>query len=108
MKATGVVSERDPHFLDPDVFDNISDSELNKPLDSLMFSIDHLQRAHLIAIYIEQLTPTEKGITHLDGGTIKGYILMRFSESVGLLNEAVANFPLCMGNGPGKRIMSMI
>ena len=74
MKATGVVSERDPHFLDPDVFDNISDSELNKSLDSLMFSIDHLQRAHLIAIYIEQLTPTEKGITHLDGGTIKGYI----------------------------------
>ena len=33
---------------------------------------------------------------------------MRFSESVGLLNEPVANFPLCMGNGPGKRIMSMI
>ena len=74
MKATGAVSKRDPHFLEPEVFDNLSDNELSNSLDSLMFHIDHLQRAHLISLYVEQLTPIEKGSTHLDGGTIKGYV----------------------------------
>ena len=74
LKATGAVSKRDPHFLEPEVFDNLSDNELSNSLDSLMFHIDHLQRAHLISLYVEQLTPIEKGSTHLDGGTIKGYV----------------------------------
>ena len=39
LKATGAISKRDPHFLEPEVFDNLSDNELNNSLDSLMFHI---------------------------------------------------------------------
>jgi hypothetical protein len=73
LRQTGAVSRRDARVLEPEVFENISLSDLDSPLEDLMFRIDHLQRAHVISLYIEQLSPTT-GITHLEGGTIKGYV----------------------------------
>ena len=72
LKETGAVSKRDPAILDPEVFDNLSNSDLDKPLNDLMFQIEHLQRAHLISLHIEQFSPTIQDITQLDGGIIKG------------------------------------
>ena len=43
-------------------------------MDELMFRVTHLQRAHLLSLYIKQLSPLKEGLTHYDGGTIKGYI----------------------------------
>ena len=94
LKETGAVSKRDPAILDPEVFDNLSNSDLDKPLNDLMFQIEHLQRAHLISLYIEQLSPTIQDITHLDGGTIKGYVdaIVRKLWAVERTNRKLSSF----------------
>ena len=61
-------------FLEPEIFDNISESDLHKPMEELMFMISHLQRAHLLSLYFEKLRPVEENLTHYEGGTLKGYV----------------------------------
>ena len=43
-------------------------------MEELMFKVSHLQRAHLLSLYVKDLSPIKDGLTHYDGGTIKGYI----------------------------------
>jgi len=61
-------------LLEPEIFDNISESDLHKPMEELMFMISHLQRAHLLSLYFEKLRPVEENLTHYEGGTLKGYV----------------------------------
>ena len=61
-------------LLDPEVFDDFPESGMHIVMDELMFRVTHLQRAHLLSLYIKQLSPLKEGLTHYDGGTIKGYI----------------------------------
>jgi hypothetical protein len=74
LARTDEVANKSAALFEPDVFDNISPEMLTQPIESLLFQVSHLQRAHLLSIYIEQLSPTAKGLTHYDGSTLKGYI----------------------------------
>ena len=56
-----------PELFEPDIFNNISPQMLSQQMENLLFEVSHLQRAHLLSIYIEQLLPTSKDLTHYDG-----------------------------------------
>ena len=61
-------------LLDPNIFDNFSEHDMHMRMEELMFKVSHLQRAHLLSLYVKDLSPIKDGLTHYDGGTIKGYI----------------------------------
>ena len=74
LVKTGKVTKTNTELFEPAVFDNISPEMLAQPMEQLIFQVSHLQRAHLLSIYFEQLTPTTRELTHYDGGTLKGYV----------------------------------
>jgi hypothetical protein len=74
LLKTGKVTKTNTELFEPAVFDNISPEMLAQPMEQLIFQVSHLQRAHLLSIYFEQLTPTTRDLTHYDGGTLKGYV----------------------------------
>jgi len=55
---TGKVTKTNTELFEPAVFDNISPQMLAQPMEQLIFQVSHLQRAHLLSIYFERLTPT--------------------------------------------------
>ena len=61
-------------LLDPNIFDNFSEHDMHMHMEELMFKVSHVQRAHLLSLYVKDLSPIKDGLTHYDGGTIKGYI----------------------------------
>ena len=74
-------------LLDADIFDDFYEPDMHVPMEELMFKVSHLQRAHLLSLYVKDLSPVKDGLTHYDGGTLKGYIdsiarRLRIEESV--------------------------
>ena len=61
-------------LLDADIFDDFYEPDMRVPMEDLMFKVSHLQRAHLLSLYVKDLSPVKDGLTHYDGGTLKGYI----------------------------------
>ena len=53
------------------IFLTISAIMMHMHMEELMFKVSHLQRAHLLSLYVKDLSPIKDGLTHYDGGTIK-------------------------------------
>ena len=60
LVKTGKVFLKAPELFEPVIFDTISPQMLSQPMENLLFQVSHVQRAHLLSIYIEQLIPTAK------------------------------------------------
>ena len=83
--------------MDADIFDDFYEPDMHVPMEDLMFKVSHLQRAHLLSLYVKDLSPVKDGLTHYHGGTLKGYIdsiarRLRVEESTN------HNFSLYCGN----------
>jgi hypothetical protein len=70
-RKQSIVSE---NILDGDVFPDVSLAELLQDIQTVMLSAAHLQRGHILALYVTELKPKIKNLTHLDGGSIKNYV----------------------------------
>jgi len=94
LVKTGKVFLKAPELFEPDIFDNISPQMLSQQMENLLFEVSHLQRAHLLSIYIEQLLPTSKDLTHYDGGTLKGYLddIVRKMKTVECKSQRLSSF----------------
>ena len=84
--------EKDKHllvqkgFFKPEIFSDVSSDLLLGNMYELMFTVSHLQRAHLLALFVKSMVPKKNNISHLDGKSIKNYVdaiarQIRFFES---------------------------
>jgi len=59
--------------LDKKVFDAGSREYFEEDLESVMTKLSHLQRAHILALYVKYLQPLTN-ISHFEGKTLKNYV----------------------------------